>query len=370
MKVPPLNLTAEYSEIETEAKPRLERVLKGGHFILGEEVKSFETAFAQFIGTKFAIGVASGSDALLLSLMVLDIKPGDEVITTAFTFIATGTAIARLGAKPVFIDIDSETFNINPDLIEKKITKKTKAIIPVHLYGFPCDMPAILKIAQKHGLAVIEDCAQAAGAKMGPRTVGSFGDFGCFSFYPTKTLGACGDGGMVAVNDSKLNERLRGLRQYGMLRKKYYHDEIGMNSRLDEVQAAILNVKLKRLPNWNEKRRQAAKNYDKLIQNLRLKEIVIPKRPAHIEHVYHQYGIWTEKRDALMEFLIKNEIAAGIYYPEPLHLQKCFSYLDCKKGSLPETEKAASHVLNLPIYPQLELSQQEFVVSKIKEFYS
>ena len=324
MKVPPLDLAAEYREIESEVKPRLDRVLKSGHFILGGEVAAFESEFARFVGSRYAIGVASGSDALLLSLMALEIKPNDEVITSSFTFIATGTAIARLGAKPVFADIDPESFNVDPRSIEKKITKRTKAIIPVHLYGQSCDMPSILKIAKKHKLFVIEDCAQACGATWKGKTVGSFGDFGCFSFYPTKTIGAYGDGGAVVASSAKLAAEIRSLRQYGTKKKKYYHEEIGVNSRLDEIQAAILNVKLKRLPEWNKKRAQLARHYDRLIGALNLKEITIPERAAHAGHVYHQYGILVEQRDALMKFLIDHGVMAGVYYPQPLHLQKCF----------------------------------------------
>jgi len=369
MKIPPLNLAKEYREIKSGVNRSLQNIFKSGQYILGREVQDFEKNFAKKIGAKFAAGVASGSDALYLSLMVLGIGAGDEVITTPHTYIATGTAIARLGAKPVFVDIDPETFNINPDLIEKKITRKTKVIMPVHLYGMPCDMTKIMAIARKYKLHVIEDCAQATGAKWRGKTIGSFGTLSGFSFYPTKILGAYGDGGMVVTNSAKLDSEVRLLRVQSDLTKKYVHHKIGVNSRLDTVQAAILDVKLKKMDFWNQKRIRASKIYDSLLKKSGLKEIRIPKRFSNVKHVYHQYTIWAKQRDALLKFLKSNGIAAGIYYPLPLHLQPCFKYLKYKKGSCPEAENAARSIISLPLFPQIQFVEQKFVVSKINEFY-
>lgn len=367
MKVPPLNLAKEYQEIKSEMDSALQNLYKNGQYILGREEQEFEKNFAAKIGTQFAIGVASGTDALYLSLMALEIGAGDEVITTPHTYVATGSAIARTGAKPVFVDIDPETFNINPDLIEKTITSKTKAIVPVHIYGMPCDMTKIMVIAKKHKLNVLEDCAQATGAEWQGKTVGSFGTFGAFSFYPTKILGAYGDGGAITVNDQKLTDDLRLIRVHSDLTKEYIHKKIGVNSRLDTLQAVILDIKLKRMDDWNEKRIRAAKNYDSMLKEI--SEIQVPKRPSGVKQVFHQYTIRTKKRDELLKFLKQNEIYAGIYYPLPLHLQPCFENLKYKKGSCPEAEKASGEIISLPLFPQITPAEQEFVVSKIREFF-
>ena len=369
MKVPPLNLPAEYLEIKKELSARLARLFKDGQYILGSEVSLFETNFAKLIGTKFASGVASGSDALYLSLVALGIGPGDEVITTSLTYIATGTAIARTGAKPVFVDIEPATFNINPDLIEKKITKRTKVILPVHIYGMPCDMTQIVNIARKHKLKIVEDCAQSTGAEWRGKSTGSFGIFGAFSFYPTKIIGAYGDGGAIVTNDSKLANSILFLRNQSDPHKTYIHPVIGFNSRLDAIQAAILNVKLKRFHSWNQKRIRAAAIYDKLLKENGIPEVIVPRRLPGVKHVYHQYTIRVKKRDALLSFLKKSGVAAGIYYPIPLHLQPCFRYLGYRKGSLPETEKAAREIISLPLFPQISPAQQTFVIQKILEFF-
>ena len=370
MKVPPLDLSKEYQSIQNEVESRLKRVLASGRFILGQEVSKFEDRFARFIGTKYCVAVASGSDALLLSLIALGIGKGDEVITTPLTFIATATAIARTGATPVFVDIDPKTFNLNPKLIQKKIIRKTKAILPVHLYGAPCDISAINSIARKHGLFVIEDCAQSAGAKWKGKHTGSFGDFGAFSFYPTKNLGAYGDAGAITTNHAKFNALLRSLRNHGADQKKYHHDRIGANSRLDEIQAAILNVKLKYIDQWNKTRRQIAARYHQLFRTAKIREVQITENVSESVSVFHQYTILVEQRDSLLRFLNRKGIAASVYYPTPLHLQPCFRNLGYWKGDLPETEKAVQKILQLPIYPALSASAQRFIVSKVRQFFS
>lgn len=370
MNIPPLDLQKEYQGFRKELGRILPRVLASGHFILGEEVRAFENSFAKKMGTKCGIGVASGSDALLLALMALGVHAGDEVITTPFTFIATATAIARLGAKPVFADIDPDTFQINPSEIEKKLTELTKAILPVHLYGLACDMSAIMKLAKEHNVSVVEDCAQSAGARWKGKPTGSFGELGAFSFYPTKTLGAYGDGGMITTGNEKLHELLLSLRAHGSKGGKYRHEFVGINSRLDEIQAAILNVKLKRLGRANERRRKAGRLYDALFECAKIRAVRVPKPAKDVTCVYHQYAIYAGNRDALLTHLQSKGIAANVYYPIPLHLQPCFSYLGYKKGDFPNTEQASESVLNLPIFPEISPAQQKFVVSSIQEFYA
>ncbi|MFA5050682.1 MAG: DegT/DnrJ/EryC1/StrS family aminotransferase [Patescibacteria group bacterium] len=361
-----LDLTAQYKSIKKEINKAVSKILGNAHFILGEEVTELEKEVAAHCKTQYAIGVNSGTDALLLALMALEIGPGDEVITTPFTFFATAEVIAVRGAKPIFIDIDPKTFNIDVDKIEEKITAKTKAIIPVHLYGQPCEMDKIMEIAKKHKLYVIEDCAQAIGAKYKGKNVGSFGEFGCLSFFPSKNLGAYGDGGMVLTNNEKLAEKIKMLRQHGS-RKKYYHETLGVNSRLDALQAAILRVKLKYLNKWEKGRQQKAKKYNQSLA--KIKGISVPYLAKNNEHVYHQYTIRAQKRDELQQYLIKNNIPSVIYYPVPLHLQPVFKHLGHKEGDLPETEKAGREVLSLPIYPELPEKNQNFIIEKIKEYY-
>ncbi len=367
-EVPAQKFGEQFEALRGEIMARLEKVCSSGHFILGPEVKQFETDFAHWLGAGYGIGVASGSDALLLALMALGIGRGDEVITTPFTYFATGESIFRSGATPVFVDIDPGTYNIDPQKIAEKITPRTKVILPVHLYGQPCRMDQILNLAAKHKLKIVEDCAQAHGSKFNGRTIGTFGDFGCFSFYPTKNLGAYGDGGFVAASDETLAKELFLLRGHGAV-KKYHHEKMGINSRLDSLQAAILNVKLKHLARWLEMRREKSHRYNQLLKQAGMAEVKIPYEDPEGFHTYHLYTIRAEKRDYLLDHLVKQGIAAGVYYPTPLHLEKPFAYLDGRKGDCPEAEKAALETLSLPLYPELTDEDQDYVVSKIKEFY-
>ena len=371
-----LDLTKQYKSIKKEIDLAIKRVLENGQFIGGEEGESFEKEIAKFCGVKYAIGVNSGTDALLLSLKALGIGPGDEAITTPFTFIATAGVIANCGAKPVFADIESKTFNISPERIEGLITHKTKAILPVHLFGQMADMDEIMSIARKHNLYVVEDAAQAIGAETKSKVksqkskvlrAGSIGDVGCFSFFPSKNLGAYGDGGMVVTNNEKLAEKIRLLRNHGSSPKeKYLNLIIGTNSRLDALQAAILRVKLKYLAKWSSRRAKKADYYSKNLKGVG--DIIVPKISSDRNHIFHQYTIRTKLRDKLQKYLKENEIPTMIYYPLPLHLQPAFKYLDYKKGDFPEAEKTAEEVLSLPIYPELSKKDQDFIIQKIKEF--
>ena len=369
--IPQLDLKAEYAEIKGPLEKRTARFFKSGHYILGAEVDEFERSFAKFIGTKYAVGVASGTDAVLLPLMAYGVKEGDEVITTPFTFIASATSIARLGAKPVFVDIEPETYTIDPAQIEKKITSKTRGIVVVHLYGNPCRMNEIRTIAKRHGLFIVEDCAQSCGSTYHGKQTGSLGDAGAFSFYPTKTLGAAGDAGIVTMNDKKMYEKIKSLRHHGDDGKHhaYNHVLIGMNSRLDEIQAAVLNVKLKRLSKWNEARKKAAKIYDQFISGINA-AVKIPNQTPDGTSVCHQYVLRVKngKRDQLLTHLRNHGIQAAVYYPTPLHLQPCFSYLKYQKGDFPIAERACQEVLSLPLYPQITKSQQKQVLKALSSF--
>lgn len=368
-KQPILDLKPQYQKLRQEIKSVIDEVLESQHFILGKFVQQLERGLQEYLKIKHVIGVSSGTDALLVSLMALDIKSGDEVMTTPFTFFATAGCIARVGAKPVFVDIEFDTFNINPDLIKKAITRKTKAIIPVHLFGHSCDMDRILEIAKEYNLAIIEDCAQAIGETYRSRMVGGFGRVGCFSFYPTKNLGGYGDGGFVATDDDNLAEKIRALRVHGTY-KKYHYRFIGGNFRLDEIQAAVLCIKLKYIEEWNEQRRQKARVYNALFEKYQLLNFVkLPSIKPYSKHVFHQYTIGAKKRDALKDFLMQKGILTDIYYPVPLHLQECFSYLGYKGGDFPVSEQVSNEVLSLPIYPELTQKAQEFVVGCIAEFY-
>ena len=364
MKVPFLDLKRQYSAIKKEIDEAVFSVLSNTQFILGPEVKSFEEKVAAYCGTKFAIGVASGTDALLLSLRACGVKPGDEVISTTYSFFATAGVISRLGAVPVFVDIDPETYNIDPGLIEKKITPKTKAIMPVHLFGQCADMDPIMNIAKKHNLKVVEDAAQAIGAEYKGRKAGAIGDFGCFSFFPSKNLGGVGDGGMVVSNDTDMAEMVRILRVHGS-KPKYYHSIVGYNSRLDTLQAAILGVKLKYLDGWTKKRREHAEIYDSAFKHL---DMVTPKEESFNYHIYNQYTIAVKNRDKLRDFLKERQIGNDIYYPVPLHLQECYRFLGYNKGDLPVSGRKAEEVVSIPIYPELAKEEQEYVISSIKEF--
>ncbi|AEH25420.1 DegT/DnrJ/EryC1/StrS family aminotransferase [Pyrococcus yayanosii] len=347
--IPFVDLKREYHEIKEEIDSAIQRVLESGWFILGEELRKFEEEFAKYLGVKHVIGVNSGSDALYLAVKALGIGPGDEVITVSHTFISTVDAIVRNGAKPVFVDIDPETYTIDVNQIEKAITERTKAIIPVHIYGHPADMDPIMRIAEEYGLYVIEDASQAHGAEYKGRKVGSIGHVACFSFYPTKNLGAYGDAGAIVTNDYELAEKLRMMRNYGSL-KKYYHEFIGVNSRLDEIQATILRVKLRHLDEWNDRRRRIAKIYNELLED---SEVIVPVEKEWAKHVYHLYVIRHKDRDKLQQHLLKNGIKTQIHYPVPVHLQK--AYLDLGiRMKLPVTERISLEILSLPIYPWLK----------------
>ena len=365
MSVPMLDLKAQYAGIKNEIIPVITDVCQSQMFCLGRTVDKFEQKIAQYCNCKHAIGVSSGSDALLVSLMALEIKPGDEVITTPFTFFATAAAVARLGAKPVFADVAHDSYNINPDNIEEKITQKTRAIIPVHLFGQVAQMKPILEIAKRRNLAVIEDVAQAIGATQNGTKCGSFGDLGCFSFYPTKNLGAFGDGGLVTTNNEKLAEKIKILRDHGQ-NPRYFYKTIGGNFRLDAIQGAVLSVKLEHLDKWNEKRRQNAALYNKLLAD---SPVGIPKIEPNNVSIYHQYTITAPERDKLQKFLTENQIGSAVFYPKPLHLQDCFTGLGYKKGDFPIAEQLCDEVLSLPIYPELEPGQIEYVAETILKFY-
>jgi len=364
MNIPLLDLKKQYFSIKKEIDEAIKNVLNNTQFILGKNVEKFEKEFAKFIGTKYAVGVGSGTDALYLALRTCKISKGDEVILPVNTFIATAEAITLNGAKPVFVDINLNTLNIDQKKIEKVITKKTKAIIPVHLFGQPAEMDAILKIAKKYKLYVIEDCAQAHGAKYKNKIVGSIGDIGCFSFFPGKNLGAYGDAGIITTNNKKLAEQIYILRNHGRL-EKYKHRIEGINSRLDEIQATILRVKLKHLKKWNKARQKNAKIYDKFFKNTN--DIIMPHATEDDKPVYYYYVIRAKSRKKIQTKLKNKGISTGIHYPIPLHLQPAYKYLGHKKGDFPNAERASKEILSLPIYPELTEKQIKFIVNIIKK---
>lgn len=367
-KIPLLDLKAQFKTIEKDVREAMERVFASQHFILGPEVAALEEQVASYTGCKHGIGVTSGSDALLISLMVLGIKPGDEVITTPFTFFATVGAIARMGAKPVFVDIEPNSFNIDPKKFEAAITERTKAAIPVHLFGQCADMTPIMKICEAKKIPIIEDAAQAIGTEYQGKRAGSIGTIGCFSFFPSKNLGAMGDGGMTTTNDPELAEKLKIFRAHGS-KPKYFHKYIGGNFRLDALQAVILQAKLKHLDSWSKGRQENAATYDRLFKEAGAEKwITLPWRRSGDRHIFNQYVIRAPKRDELRKFLADNGVSTEIYYPLSLHMQECFAYLGHKEGDFPESEKAAAGSLALPIYPELTTSQQERVVSTICDF--
>lgn len=341
----------------------MQRVFESGHYVLGPEVKKFEADFASFIGSKHGIGIANGLEALQIALLALEIGPGDEVITTPLSAVATALAITAVGAKPVFVDIDN-FYHLDAGKIEAKITPKTRAIIPVHLYGQSADMDALMKIAKRHNLHVIEDCAQAHGAKFGDKRVGSFGVFGCFSFYPTKNLGAIGDGGLITTDDDALAEKCRVLRNYGQ-KNRYEHEVRGINSRLDELQAAILSEKLKTLEQSNARRGEIAKKYRDGLHGI--SEITLPAEREGTEHIYHLFVIETEKRDELQAFLKENGVDTLIHYPIPIHKQKCFPEYNFLE--LPVIEEKVKHILSLPMHPFLKDEEVDYVCKQVREFY-
>jgi dTDP-4-amino-4,6-dideoxygalactose transaminase len=385
MEVPLLDLKLQYQSLKKELNEALLKTAESQHFILGPEVEKMEKAFCDYLNCKRAIGVSSGTDALLLALMGIDIGRGDEVIVPTYSFFATAGVVSRLNATPVFVDSDPVTFNIDPLNIEKKITKKTKAIIPVHLYGQSCDMDKIMEIAHSRNLKVIEDAAQAIGVQYKDgKFVGTIGDIGCYSFFPSKNLGCFGDGGLNVTNDEKLGEHLHILRVHGGY-PKYYHKFIGGNFRIDAIQSAVINIKLPHLDGWSEQRRENAETYNKLFIEAGLSEetgkikfdeknkVLLPKavyKDSGINnyHIFNQYIVRVEMRDELRKFLSENEIGNEIYYPVPFHLQECFANLGYSKGDFPVAESAAASSIALPIYPELSEDQISFVVSKIKEF--
>lgn len=364
--IPTVDLKAQYSTIKAEIDDAIAHVLESGIYILGENVRLFEEEFAGYTGAKYGVSVASGTDAIHLALLACGIQNGDEVITVSNTATPTVLAISYTGARPVFVDIDPDTYNMDISNVERAITDKTRAILPVHLYGQAVDMGPLMELARKYDLKVIEDAAQAHGSEYRGRKVGTFGEVGCFSFYPTKNLGAYGDGGIAVTNNYEIAEKLRLLRNYGQVRS--YHSLIkGYNSRLDELQAAILRVKIKKIDKWNERRRRNAFMYDDMLKG---SGVIIPMESKNSRHVYHLYVVRCEKRDELREWLASNGISTNIHYPVPVHMQKAFSDLGMGPGMLPVTEKYAEQILSLPMYPELCGEQIELVSSMIARFYT
>ena len=377
-KIPPVDLARQYQQIAQETDAAILAVLKSGYYIGGPVVSEFEQQFAEYVGTSHAIGCNSGTDALYLAILALEIGPGDEVITPSFTFFATAEMVSQAGATPVFVDIDSLTFNLDPHKLEAAITPKTKAIIPVHLFGQPVDMGMVMNVAEKHNLFVIEDCAQATGAKWQDKQVGSWGHINAFSFFPTKNLGGCGDGGAVTTNDPILADKVRMLKEHGS-RQRYFHEAIGINSRLDALQAAILQIKLRYLDEWNQQRRQAAQLYTELLTPI--PHLILPTEIAGGEHVWNQYTIRVQNddskginrdatgtlRDRVREKLQKAGVLSMIYYPIPLHLQVVYQNLGYPLGSFLDTEAIAEQVLSLPMFPGINIEEQQQVAYALKE---
>ena len=369
MNVSLLDLKQQHAALREELRAAVDRVLDSQQFVLGPEVRAFEEEIERYTTARHAVGCASGSDAVLLALMALDVRAGDEVITSPFTFFATGSAISRVGGRPVFVDVEPRTYNLDVNKIEAAITTRTRALMPVHLYGQCAQMGAIMEIAGRRGLPVIEDAAQAIGAADGGRQAGTFGDIGCFSFYPTKNLGGAGDSGMLTTNDDQLAERLRALRVHGGA-TEYLHHEVGINSRLDSLQAAVLRVKLPHLDDWSQARRERAAIYSRLFAEVDLKfELIIPFVREDARHIFHQYVVRVPAhRGALMKHLQEHGVGTKIYYPVPLHLQECFRDLGYQEGDLPVAERAARETLALPMYSELTAEQQQYVVETIARF--
>jgi dTDP-4-amino-4,6-dideoxygalactose transaminase len=373
MHVPLLDLKAQYATIKAEVEAAIAEVMESQHFILGPKVEECEKAIAQYSGCSYGVGVSSGTDALLACLMAENIGPGDEVITTPYTFFATVGAIARVGATPVFVDIDPATYNLDTNQISEKVTGKTRAIIPVHLYGQMADMGTVMAIAGKHGLTVIEDAAQAIGAEYKGQRAGSIGHYGCFSFFPSKNLGAAGDGGMIVTNDAGRAERLKCLRAHGS-KPKYHHKVVGGNFRLDALQAAIVTAKLRHLNEWTAGRQQNARKYDQLFSETGLAIAGTKSPPVGLpsvvtdRHIFNQYVIRVSQRDELQRVLQQKGIGTEVYYPIPMHLQECFAFLGRGVGAYPESERAAKDTLALPIYPELSEAQLRYVVESVRDF--
>ncbi|HEU0010026.1 MAG TPA: DegT/DnrJ/EryC1/StrS family aminotransferase [Verrucomicrobiae bacterium] len=365
MQVPFLNLAAQHAALKAELLPAVEKVLAGAHYILGPNVAALEAEIAAFCGARFGIGVNSGSDALTLALRALEIGPGDEVITTPFTYIAPAESVHQMGARIVFADIDPRTFLLDPREVARRLTQRTKAILPVHLFGQAAPMDELRALAESHDIQLVEDCAQAIGAQYQGKHVGSIGRAGCFSFYPTKNLGADGDGGMVVTNDEALARKLRMLRVHG-IERRYFHDLHGYNTRLDEIQAAILRVKLPRLNGWNARRADIAANYSMGLAGL---PVELPKIAPGNSHVFHVYALLTDRRDELQQFLADRGVPAIIYYPRPLHLQKVYADSGWREGDFPVAEAVSKRILPLPMYPELTDEQVEYVVGIVKEYF-
>jgi UDP-2-acetamido-2-deoxy-ribo-hexuluronate aminotransferase len=362
-----VDLLRQHARIREELLAAFCEVLEGGQYIRGPHCERFEAHLADYLGCRYVIGCGNGTDALQIALMAIGLEPGDEVITSPFTFVATAEVIALLGGRPVYVDIDPRTFNINPDGIAARITSRTRAIIPVHLYGQPADMDAILELADRHGLYVIEDAAQAIGAEWRGRKAGKVGHIGCISFFPSKNLGALGDGGAIVTDDPQLAERIRMIANHGA-RRKYYHELIGVNSRLDTLQAALLDVKLRYLETYIAARQQAADRYDRLLENV--PQVVRPYRERRARHVFHQYTIRVPKRDQLQAFLRERGIPTMVYYPYPLHVQPAYRRYGYAEGDFPEAERAAEEVLSLPMHTELDEAQQVYIVEAIRSFFA
>jgi UDP-2-acetamido-2-deoxy-ribo-hexuluronate aminotransferase len=347
-----------------EIDETLRRVASGGHYIGGDEVEKLEEELARYCGSEYGVGLSSGTDALLASLMAVGVEEGDEVITSPFTFISTAEVVSLLRARPVFVDIERDTFNLDPNLVESSITERTKCIMPVHLFGHMADMGAIMDIAHRHGLKVIEDAAQAIGSSFNGKKAGSFGDTGCFSFFPSKNLGAFGDGGFVITDDPELSERIGILKEHGSA-QRYHHSLLGFNGRLDTIQAAVLRVKLRYLDDWTEKRRKNASYYNDRLE----KYVKVPICREGYFHVFNQYSILTEQRDRLTGHLSSRGVSTAIYYPIPLHLQEVFLGLDYDKGDFPVAEEVSERILSLPVFPELEENEKEYIVNSIVTFF-
>ena len=365
MQVPFLNLAAQYASLKNELLPAVEKVLSGAHYILGPNVAAFEQEIAAFTGAKCGIGVNSGSDALTLALRALDIGPGDEVITTPFTYIAPAESIHQMGAKIVFADIDPRTFILDPREVARRITPRTKAIIPVHLFGQAAPMNELRALAEGQGIPLVEDCAQAIGATYHGKPVGGIGRIGCFSFYPTKNLGADGDGGMVVTNDEALAKKLRMLRVHG-IERRYFHDLHGFNSRLDEIQAAILRVKLPHLNRWNARRAEIAARYSATFHGL---PVELPVTAPGNQHIFHVYALLADRRDELQQFLTEHGVPTLIYYPQPLHRQKVYADCGWREGDFPVAEAVSRRILPLPMYPELTDEQVDYVGKTVRAFF-
>jgi dTDP-4-amino-4,6-dideoxygalactose transaminase len=366
VQVPFLNLSAQYEALKDQLLPAVEKVLAGAHYILGPNVSAFEQEIANYCGARFGVGVNSGSDALTLALRALDIGPGDEVITTPFTYIAPAESIHQMGARIIFADIDPRTFLIDPVEVSRRITARTKAIIPVHLFGQAAPLSNLRDLAAPRGIEIIEDCAQAIGATCEGAGAGSVGRMGCFSFYPTKNLGAAGDGGMVVTSDETVAKKLRMLRVHG-IERRYFHDLHGFNSRLDEIQAAILRVKLPHLDRWNARRRAIAAKYSDAFAGLPLD---LPVTAPGNTHIHHVYAILSDRRDALQQYLAEQGIPTIIYYPQPLHLQKLYAEYGWSEGDFPRAEAVSRRILPLPMYPELSDEQVDYVGTTVRKFFN